>query len=254
MLGKIAPALVVLLLAGSVSATTITGSFTFDASGNNTMGNPISAEAVFTMFSNNTMTLQLTNKFANPTDVAQNITDFSFQLVNSLGQNITPGCTTATCKTGATFPSTVTVIKPGFTIGAGGDPGWAFSLDSGTGVFLLNGLGGSHNPAFSIIGPPGGAGYTNANGSLTNGAHNPFINGNATWTFAIPGIAATGVHPAHIVFSFGTTAGDLFTCDDNGGCGGGPGQSVPEPLSFALVGGGLIGMYFIRRRRPGSRP
>jgi PEP-CTERM motif len=33
--------------------------------------------------------------------------------------------------------------------------------------------------------------------------------------------------------------------------GGGGAQTTPEPLTFALVGGGLIGMYFIRRRRPG---
>jgi hypothetical protein len=32
-----------------------------------------------------------------------------------------------------------------------------------------------------------------------------------------------------------------------------PVQQTPEPVSFLLVGGGLIGMYFIRRRSPDSR-
>lgn len=254
MLGKIAPALVLVLVAGSVSATTITGSFTFNASGNSTAGDPISAQAVFTLFSNNTMTLQLTNKLVNPSSVAQNITDFDFQLLNSLGQNITPGCTTATCLTSANAPSRVVVASNGSftTLNGPEDPKWAFSLSSG--VFLLDGLSGAHTPAFSIIGPPGGATYSAAGGSIAgNVPHNPFINQSATWTFTIPNLA-TVVTPAHIVFSFGTVGGDTFSCDNHGGCGagggGGGGQAVPEPLSFALVGGGLIGMYFIRRRRP----
>jgi hypothetical protein len=39
-----------------------------------------------------------------------------------------------------------------------------------------------------------------------------------------------------------------ITFDD----GGGGGQGTPEPLSFLLTGSGLIGIYFIRRRRRGS--
>ena len=35
--------------------------------------------------------------------------------------------------------------------------------------------------------------------------------------------------------------------------GGGGGQAVPEPVSFLLAGGGLIGIYFLRRRQAKSR-
>src|SRR5207244_1112449 len=119
------------------------------------------------------------------------------------------------------------------------------------GVFLLNGLGGANNPAYSIIGAPGGTTYSAAGGSVAgNGPHNPFLNQTATWTFSIPNLVS-GVTPGHIVFSFNTSAGNLFSCDsDVAGCeGGGGSHATPEPLSFVLVGSGLIGLYFVRRRR-----
>jgi hypothetical protein len=251
LLRKILPAMALLLFAGTASATTFTASGTAG-------GQTIDAQAVFT-FNNLTpdvMTVTLTNLLPNPKDVGQNITDFDFQLLNSLGQTITPTCTT-NCLTSASATSGLV------SIGSGGtpvfpspnpavDPGWAVSLTSGT--FLLNGLGGTHNPRYSIIGPPGSGGtYSNANGSLTNGSHDPFINQTATWTFTFASLPV-GVTVGHVVFSFNTSSGDNFSCDtDPNGCGGGGGgQSTPEPLSFVLAGSGLIGIYFIRRRRGSS--
>ena len=257
MLRKVLAVSMFLLVAGTASATITTS--TFEATGNSSGGVPIHAKAEFAF--NNltlTLTLKLTNLLANPGSVAQNITDFDFQLVNSVGQNITPGCNATAgptnCLTGATAPSTVSVASGGSFVvnNTAVDPQWAFTLNSG--VFLLNGLGGANNPAYSIIGPPGGSTYSAAGGSIAgNGPHNPFINQTATWTFKLQNSALTGtsINIAHVVFSFNTVGGDIFTCDTSG-CGGGGGQDTPEPVSLLLTGTGLIGMYFIRRRRPGS--
>ena len=247
---KIVPALALLLVAGVASATDITSSYTFEASGTNTGGATVDAKAQLTLdFTNFTLTLTLTNLLSNPNSVGQNITDFDFQLLSS-GQTINPGGTAANCLTSAVAPSTVSVAKGGgYTVhNTPVDPQWAFSLNSG--VFTLDGLAGGHNPAYSIIGPPGGATYSNAKGSIAgNGPHNPFINQTATWTFNIPNLA-TGVTPGHVVFSFNTTSGDLFSCDsDPMHCESVPPSSVPEPSALVLIGSGLIGIGFLRKRQ-----
>jgi hypothetical protein len=258
MLRRVLPPLLFVLVAGTASATI--SPQTFDASGPSSSGDQIHASAQFT-FNNLTLTLVLTNLLPNPSSVAQNITDFSFQLLNSQGQNIVPGCTATVgatdCLTGQSLTSLVTVnsnhtYSANPCIGDACRPGWAFTLTSG--VFLLNGLGGTHNPAYSIIGPPGGPTYSNAGGSIAgNGPHNPFINQTATWTFNIPGLSPGPITVGHVIFSFGTMSGDIFSCDNSGCGGGGGGQAAPEPVTLLLTGSGLIGLYFIRRRRPGSR-
>jgi hypothetical protein len=250
MLRKVLPPLVFLLVAGTASATI--SPQTFEANGLSSNGDPIHASAQFS-FNNLTLTLVLTNLLPNPGSVAQNITDFSFQLLNSLGQNIDASCS-GSCLTGATAAQTVTVAAGGgkTVSNVPVDPKWAYTLTSG--VYLLNGLGGANSPAYSIIGPPDGSGnYSAAGGSIAgNGPHNPFIYQTATWTFTIPGLSPGPITVGHVVFSFNTTAGDIFSCDASG-CGGGGGQATPEPVTLLLTGSGLIGMYFIRRRRPGSR-
>ena len=251
MLRKVLAVSVFLLVAGTASATI--SPQVFEANGTSTSGATIHASAQFT-FNNLTLTLVLTNLLPNPGSVAQNITDFDFQLLNSQGQNIVPGCDATSgatdCLTGATAAQTVTVAAGGgkTVSNVAVDPKWAFTLNSG--VFLLNALGGANGPAYSIIGPPDGSGdYSAANSSIAgNGPHNPFIYQTATWTFNIPNLVSQGpITIGHVVFSFNTTAGETFSCDASG-CGGGGGQATPEPVTLLLTGTGLIGMYFVRRR------
>ena len=241
-----------MLCAGIASATVTTSSFV--ANGTSTGGDAVDAQAVFSFNNmNDELTVTLTNLLANPTSVAQNITDFDFQIQTNSKTAL--ACNSNCLMSATTLMGTVTV-NTGGSVAHGGNVNPAWAVTGGTGGFVMNGLGGTSNPALSIIGPPGSGGYTNANGSLTNGSHNPMINQSAKWTFLLAGLTngtmLTAV-PTHVVFSFGTTVGDLFSCDSSSNDCGGSGQSTPEPWTFVLAGTGLVGIYFIRRRKPGSR-
>jgi hypothetical protein len=245
---KIAPAMLVLLCAAMASASVTTS--TFVANGTSTGGDAVDAKAVFSFNNmNDQLTVTLTNLLANPSSVAQDITDFGFQLQTSAG---TISCNSNCLMPYAPFTTTIlgtVTVNPGgsYTVNpTNAVPGWA--VTGGSGGFTLNALAGN-----SIIGPPGSAGYTNAKSTITG------INQSAQWTFllaGLPNLSTTTVTPTHVVFSFGTTAGDLFSCDstanDCAGLGFTP-TSTPEPWTFVLAGTGLVGIYFIRRRRPGPR-
>ena len=226
-----------LLAAASVASAATTYVI---ANGTSSGGNTISAEAAFT-FSTNLLTLTLTNTLANPTTVGQNISDFEFTLASLSGAvTLTPYTGSST---NTKVPTEVFVTGPNFTTqnngGLGYDPGWAFSYSAGT--FALNGLAGSASgPAFTIIGPPGAGGYTNAGGSIAgNGPHNPFIYQTATWVFNISNPTGATLAITNVNFSFGTTAGNDYTC-------GSPGQVcvAPEPGSWLMLGTGLMALLF----------
>src|SRR5579871_66660 len=107
MLSKIVPGLAFLLLASTASASVLTSQTTFVANGTQGANPNVHSEAVFT-FTNVTpttgiLTVTLTNLLANPASAAQNITDFSFDLVGGNGAGIVPVCTAA-CLTSASAP------------------------------------------------------------------------------------------------------------------------------------------------------
>jgi hypothetical protein len=200
-------------------------------SGATTSGGPVDASATFVTGAG-TLAITLTDLQANPTDVAQLLSDLSFVLSN--------GATSGTIASSS--GQEITVNSGGtFTTGATVDTGWA--LNSTAVGLQLDVLGTPTAPSHLIIGPPGGGGiYSNANGSIAgNGPHNPFLNGSATFLLDIAGVTADSTITS-ATFSFGTTEGaDLVP--------GTTPPSVPEPASLTLLGISLAGASFLRRLR-----
>ena len=216
-------------LATQASAAVIT--YTTPA-GATTSGGPVDASATFTTGPGQ-LTIVLQDLLANPTDVAQVLSDLYF----TLSGDLTSGTLTSSSGQERTVNADGT-----FTDGAVVSTGWL--LTSGA-TFHLDDLNGGAGPAHTIIGPPDGGGlYSNANGSIAgNGPHNPFLNQTATFVLNIPGMTAnTSVTSA--TFSFGTISGIDVS-------GGGAGSTIPEPATMLLFGLGMIGgaRRFARSRR-----
>ena len=84
------------------------------------------------------------------------------------------------------------------------------------------------------------------------------------WQFTLQGTPPSLGDTAHIKYHYidsiyGATVGSLgsfdiaIQCIGGNGCGAsssGGSAAVPEPVTSALIGSGLIGLYFIRRRFP----
>jgi len=223
----------VLVLAATASASNVTSS---TPAGSTTSG-PVSASATF-ITGNGFVNITLNDLEGNPTDVAQLISGLTFTLSN--------GATSGTL-----FSSTgtqITVNSGGTSsVGTTGAAGWGLN-NNVSGGLQLDALG-FVGPKGLIIGGPGAGGlYSAGNGSITNGAHNPFELGSVQFIVDITGVTtATTVTSA--TFAFGTTAGQFSVkgCMSNDpSCGL---ATAPEPISLALTGSGLIGLFFLRRRR-----
>jgi hypothetical protein len=227
-------ALAVCLLICAFAVTSQASSITFmTPTGSTIGGQPVNASATF-VTSANTLTVTLTDLLANPTDVGQLLSDLFFTLSN--------GSTAGTLTSSS--GQEITVNSGGtFTLGGTVSTGWALSPSGGS--LLLNVLGTPVGPAHLIIGPSGGATYSNANGSIAgNGPHNPFLNQTATFTITDGTItAATTVTAA--TFSFGTTAGSNVV---------GVPTTTPEPTTLVSLGGALLllGALGRMRKRPAS--
>jgi hypothetical protein len=206
--------------------------------GSTTGGGPVNAEADFTTAAGS-ITITLKDLQANPTDVAQLLSDLSFTVGNG-------GSLTGSAQTGASSQELTVNGNGTFSIGANlttvAAVGWVYTTTSSTGTLdVLQGPGHA-GPAHLIIGPPGGPTYANANGSIAgNGPHNPFLNQSVMFTITAPNVSADTTITAAI-FSFGTTEGASLI----------PGVlSVPEPSSLVLglLGLGLGGSIGFYRRR-----
>ena len=205
-------------------------------------GGPVNSEADLTTTAGSIL-VTLRNLQANPTDVAQLLSDFSFTVGGG-------GSLTGSSQTGASSQELTVNGNGTFNIGANlttvAAVGWVYSSAATDGALdVLTGPGHA-GPAHLIIGPPGGGGtYSAANGSIAgNGPHNPFLNQSASFTLTAPNVTSdttiTGV-----TFSFGTTEG----ANEIPGV---PVAGVPEPGSivlFATATGTLAGYFGWRRRK-----
>jgi hypothetical protein len=231
---RMSPVLATLTFSMVANASTISVS---TPTGSNIGGQAVNSTATFTTGDGTVMIDLFNNLTANQVnDVSQNLSDLSFTLSGTFAT----GLVTDTNRT-----YTGTLINVGtngvVTAGTGTFNGWDFSNTGST--FVLEDLGSTAGPAQTIIGGTAGSStaYSNANGSIDNNdPHNPFIQGVAHFTLNIAGVtASTNVTGA--TFSFGTTLGNNIP-------GTGFSTPVPEPVSSALMGIGLVSLFFLRRR------
>jgi hypothetical protein len=198
--------------------------------GSSTGGGPVDASATFTT-GPGLMSVVLQNLQANPTDVAQLLSDLDFTL--------STGATTGSGLLSLTTP--ISVAGDGTTtLGTPGSSGWVLN-NNVSGGLQLDVLGTSAGPSMLIIGPPGAGGvYSNANGSIAgNGPHNPFSNQMVQFSIDVAGLTAAATVTS-ATFSFGTTAGVNVA-----------GEVVPLPAALPLFGTGLgaMGLLAWRRKR-----
>lgn len=196
-------------------------------------------EAILT-FGNGTLMVTVENMETNPTSDVQNVNGISFDLSGLTSSNVTL----------TSFSST---DINNLTQGVAGPPsgtGWTTSSDTtnnwnittGTGTFDMTTLGNAMAKWTIIGGPnPSDDEYTNANGSITNGTHEPFLWETATWTFSSSAFTTSSA-ASDVMVAFGTATGVAVP--------GNAQTSTPEPgsLGLAAIGLGAVVLGAIRRR------
>jgi hypothetical protein len=222
----------VVLLAASVASAAIIAYQT--PAGSDVGGLPVAARATFSTQTDHVIVV-LENLQANPTSVAQNLSDLDFVLSN-------PNANIGILDSSTGVERTVNA-DGSFTNGGAVPTGWG--VETIVSFLHLHVLSTPTAPAHTLIGPPGGATYSNANNSMAgNGPHNPFLHDVAVFNLHVPFVTAdTTVLAA--VFSFGTTEGIVIPGEPcEGGC-----PRVPEPSTGAilLLSGALV-MATLRRR------
>jgi len=192
-------------------------------------GDPVKASAQIDIGAG-TITVTLINLQTGIFNAGQVLSDIFFTLSN--------GPTTALNTTTTPAGSLVNIGPTGVkTASADALIGWGLTSTGST--IHIDSL--TSGPSQTIIGGVSGS----PNASLL-GNHNPFLNNQGVFTFAVAGVTAnTTVTAAQ--FSFGTDAGNNV-CGIIGAGTSCTTSSVPEPISLSLVGGGLLALGLFRKR------
>jgi hypothetical protein len=223
-----------LLFVSCAAASTV--SFSTPLGATEASGAPENSTATVTT-GNNTITVTLSNQFANPESAKQLLTGFEMTLSQLLTTNINLGSVNGTLINidSTTRLATVDTVDSitHWTVSS--------SLSNLTSKVSLTALG-SGQPRNGIIGPAGTDGtYSAANSSLLGSTHEPLISQTATFTINAPGVtAATSVTAA--TFYFNTAPGDGITTNIS---------ATPEPGTITLLAAGIL-MLGVAAIRPGS--
>jgi hypothetical protein len=219
---------------GLCALATPAGAVPWTASGVGSDG-ALHAEADFTV-SAGQIQVTITNLLSAATiiSIGQSVSDLSFTLSNA------PGALGTATASG----QLVNVAVGGGITNVSGTPARWINSAIGGGVTIsgntvtLEAIGHGQ-PNQLILPADGGGGYPDANASIR--VHSPDTDGPATFTIDLAGVTDLTTITA-VTFSFGTGP-DTFL----DGTPGGP--SVPEPTTLVLLGSGLLGLCYARRRR-----
>ena len=219
-----------LALGSAAQAATI---WTF--TGSSAADGPVDAQAVITE-ALGSLTIDLTSFLANPTSIGQEVSGIRLTLDES------PLTTVLFSASGTEIN-----IAPGG--GTSGDDNvighWGTTLNGGFVYLATAGLGAAGGQPFDLIIGPGP--YTNANPSITG--KNPQIDQTGHFVLNLTGLTHVPVVTG-VELAFGTSGTDYHQATCTSGCdGGGGGQGVPEPATWAMMIAGFGGVGAVLRRR-----
>ena len=207
--------------------------FTFKTPANAvTQGNPVAAQAVITVSSND-IHVVLTNLLNNPKSIGQALSFLFFQVDN--------GTTVGTLSSSSAMSRDVNRSGTYEDVGVVAT-GWKL-LGSGAQMELCDIGCAAAGPDNTLIGGPGANGKYSSNASIAgNGPHNPFLVGNAVFDLAVTGVTYQS-KITNVTFGFGTTAGY------NVGAGGSTVATVPEPSAILLLASCIGAIALVTRRK-----